>query len=68
MARVTLSTNDPFVTKIMDEKETSDMFGDDYIEDYGVEVSEILVEKFKKNWEEFWSIQKEIQIILKENK
>ena len=68
MARVTLHTGDPFITEILTELETFEMFGNEYIDDYGIEVPDNLVERYKKNWKEFLEIQTEINIILKERK
>lgn len=60
MPKVTFTTSDPFITIIRDEKESIDFFGADYLNDFGVEVPQDLIERFKKNYEEFKLIQQEL--------
>lgn len=57
MARVTFSTNDPVVWTIRDEKTTIEYFGEDYLEDYGKDIPDELLEKYEKAYQEFWRVQ-----------
>jgi hypothetical protein len=61
MARVTLHTNDPVILNINDEEKCVDMFGEDFLQDYGVEIPNELLERYTINWLEFLKIQKEIE-------
>lgn len=67
MAKVTFTENDPFIITIRDEVETADLFGDDFIDEYGIEVPDELIERFKNNYKEFKAIQQELDKYRKSN-
>lgn len=46
---------------LMDKNECIEMFGEDYLEEYGSEVPQELIEKYKKHMEEFRIIQNELR-------
>lgn len=66
MAKVILSTYDPFIIMVRDKKESADMFGEDYILERGVNIPDDLLQRYQKNYAEFWAIQKELDSIEKE--
>lgn len=63
MARVYITTNDPIVSIVMSEQECNDLFGDDYILDYGIDIPDSLLARYKENYIEFWKIQDEIKAL-----
>jgi hypothetical protein len=65
MAKITLTTNDPVITEIRNSQETIDLFGDDFLDDYGIEAPDELIERFQKNYKEFKEIQAEINKLKK---
>ena len=68
MIRVLLQMHDRFCFELMDKAESDDMFGEDYLEDYGVEVPNSLLERYKRNIEEYNSIQSELNKLYKKNR
>lgn len=61
MVKVYLTTNDPIVITVMDEKECNYMFGDDFILDYGVDIPEQLLKDYKRVYFEFQEIQEHLR-------
>lgn len=64
MARVTYHENDPFVTYIYSNEETNEIFGEDFLVEYGIEIPDELFERYKICWNEFWKIQNELDKII----
>ena len=64
MVKVEISNGDPFIWTIYDEKESAELFGDDYIEEFGTEIPEELLQEYKKVSAEFWKIQSQIDKIM----
>lgn len=60
MVKVIVSNNDPVMYTLLDELESNDLFGSDYIEDYGIEISENLLKEYKETYKNYLRIQKEI--------
>lgn len=63
--KVTICTNDPVIYEILDKEESSELFGEDYIEEYGVEIPEDMLSQYKKTHREFGAIQDKIREIIK---
>jgi len=61
MAKVTLHSNDIIILEIDDEDATVYLFGNDFLEDYGIEIPDELLERYNKNRDEFLEIQKELE-------
>lgn len=61
MAKVYISTHDSFVFYVMDESECNDTFGDDYIQDFGVEIPDNLLQEYKQAYNEFWKVQEKLK-------
>lgn len=59
--------HDRFRYELMDKAESDDMFGEDYLEDYGKEVPKDLLERYKANIVEYESIQLELHKHYKKN-
>lgn len=60
MRKVTISTNDPIVYTVKDEQETIEYFGEDFLQDYGVEIPDELLQAYNKAYQEFWKVQLEL--------
>lgn len=54
---------DTFRLRVYDESETVQMFGEDYLEDYGHIVPTELIERYKKNEQERKAIADELRKI-----
>lgn len=52
---------DAFTTRVYDRNETIDMFGQDYLDEYGHCVPEELLSQYEKAYAEFLSIQNKIK-------
>lgn len=65
MSRVTVTSHDPITTVLYDEQESADLFGDDYIQEYGIEMPAELLNEYKRIYNEFWRVQKELENYLK---
>lgn len=61
-----LSNSDTFSIKLYDSSESRDMFGEDYLEEWGCNVPTELIERYKKNETERRQIQEELDKIDKE--
>ena len=62
--KVYISEYDPFIFNIRDEKETRDMFGDSFVDDYEDKMTEIpkdLLNRFREISVLFWDLQREIE-------
>lgn len=57
MARVTLHTSDPVILDVYDEQKTTEYFGEEEIQECGIEIPDELLIQYQKNIEEFWKIQ-----------
>lgn len=55
---------DAFEVRVYDETETVDMFGQDYLEEYGHTVPADLLERYRKAFQEMRTIQDELRAIL----
>ena len=60
-----IQTHDPFVLSVMNATETTEMFGHDHLEEDGVCIPDELMERYLKNYKEFWAIQEELRVIKK---
>lgn len=60
MIRVLLQIHDRFCFELIDKAKSDDMFGEDYLEDYGVEISHELLERYKANMEVYEKLQVEL--------
>ena len=60
MSKIILTSSDPVIHKIYSPEESIDIFGEEGLYDYGVEIPDDLLDRYLKNQEEFWKIQKEI--------
>lgn len=61
-----ISSSDPIVTVVYGKAEADDLFGVDLIEEYGSYLPEDLIARYKANKEEFWAIQDEIEVFIKD--
>ena len=51
----------------MDKAQSDDMFGEDYLQDYGLEVPKDLLERYKANIKEYEDIQLELRKLYHKN-
>lgn len=65
MPKIIITSSDPIVHKIYSPIESIDLFGEEYIEEYGIEIPPDLLVKYLNNQEEFWIIQKELDKYVK---
>ena len=56
---------DCFQVRVYNETETLDMFGQDFLEEYGHTVPNELLERYKKAFTELQKVQDELRVILK---
>lgn len=56
-----IGTSDSLWLKVYDRDMTIDYFGEDYLLEYGNNIPQELVDRYKKNYEEFKTIQKELR-------
>jgi hypothetical protein len=61
-----ITTTDPIVFKVYTKEETELYFGEEFLEEYGVEIDPVLIRRYKKNLVDFYAIQAEIEEIVKE--
>lgn len=55
---------DAFQVRVYDEAETVDMFGQDYLDEYGHTVPPELLERYRKAFQEMRAVQDELRAIL----
>lgn len=67
MTRVLLQRQDRFRYELMDKAQSDDMFGEDYLQDYGLEVPTDLLERYKANIKEYEDIQSELRKLYHKN-
>lgn len=60
-----LFETDAFQVRVYNEAETVDMFGQDYLEEYGHTVPIELLERYRKAFIEMQAVQDELRAILK---
>lgn len=63
LARVSISLDDIFSYRIRDAEETIDMFGEDFLVDYGHDISEELLLKYKKIMKDYKELQDQLKIV-----
>jgi len=56
-----IATTDPVHYKVYNKDEVEIMFGLDYLEDYGHEIPEDLLKRYKLAYIQFWNIQGELE-------
>ncbi len=56
---------DVFQVRVYDESETVDMFGEEYLEEYGHTVPSELLERYRKAFKEMQDVQDELRAVLK---
>lgn len=61
MEKVYITTSDPVTHRIYDKEEVLELFGDGFMEEYGKEIPEDLLRRYKAAYYEFWRIQEEIE-------
>jgi hypothetical protein len=64
MAKVNISTHDPLVYTVMDEQTATNFFTKDYLDEYGIEISNELLTEYKKAYDEFWRVQNLIDKVM----
>lgn len=67
MVKVVITTVDPVHIKLYDKEECIDLFGLDYLEEYGISIPEELLNRYKEVSTQFWEIQKELRELEKIN-
>lgn len=60
-----LFETDTFAVRLYDDTETVDIFGQDYLEDYGHTVPPELIERYRKAFKEMQAVQDELRAIIK---
>jgi hypothetical protein len=58
MAKTIINEIDPFIYKIRTREESIDLFGEDYIDEFGFEVPDELIEEFKKTYDKLIELSK----------
>lgn len=64
--KVTVHTHDPILTLIYPPEKTIDYFGEDFLEEYGIEIPDDFLARYNMAWEEFWKCQEELIKLMKE--
>lgn len=64
MIRVYPSTDDPVTYILYDLQEAINLFGKDWLEDYGINIPDALLSRYKATYKEFWKIQAEIKELI----
>lgn len=64
--RVSVTNADLFTFRINDSLQTIELFGEDYLEEYGIDIPQDLLNRYKRNIKEYREIQEEIYQITKE--
>ena len=64
--RVIVSSGDPVLTVIYPKEKAIEYFGEEYLEDCGIELPDELVDRYVKNYQEMLDIHDEIDNLLKE--
>ena len=55
-----ISRDDIFLLSVYDAKETKQIFGKEYLEEYGTYIPEELIKEYQENWEKLQKIQSEL--------
>lgn len=63
MARVYLSNDDVFYIIVYDTDETTDMFGKDMLTDYGIDIPDELLARYKRIFKEYQEVQDKLYLI-----
>ena len=61
--RITLSHDDLFCYRLRDELETVELFGEDYLTDYGVDVPDELLAEYNAIMEQYEALQDKLKDI-----
>lgn len=61
--RVTISNDDLFCYRLLDSVETIDMFGEDYLLDYGVDIPPELLKEYKEVMVLYNQLQDKLRVI-----
>jgi hypothetical protein len=60
MSKVYITSEDPVTYRVYDEKEANELFGEGFMNEYGTEIPDNLLKRYKAVHYEFWEIQNEI--------
>lgn len=63
--RCTTHTHDPMLTLVYLPEKTIEYFGEDYLEDYGIEIPDDLVNEVIKSYEDMLVIQNKLEKYLR---
>lgn len=63
MAKVYLTTHDPITIRVYDKIECDELFGEDHLEDYGVNIPDELLEEYNETLRKFWAVQNKLEKI-----
>lgn len=68
MVKVVILHDDIFSYRLMDSKEVIEMFGEDYLEDYGIKAPVELLNKYLEVIKEYNLIQQELKYYYKKQR
>lgn len=66
--RVYLYTHDPMLTLARNEQETIELFGDDYFDEYAVEIPDVLAQELISTYKKLCSLSEQASKIKEENR
>jgi len=61
-----ITSEDRIMTRIYDEDETTELFGKDFLAEWGTRIDPELIQRYKAAYKAFWDIQDEIWKITKQ--
>lgn len=68
LEKVSISKDDLFCFRLKTSDETTEFFGEDYLEEFGISVPISLIEKYQKVMEEYEQMQKELKKYYEESR
>ena len=63
MPKVNICQDDAFCYRLYDDAETIEMFGQDYLDEYGVEISEDILNEYKQTMSKYEELQDKLRVI-----
>jgi hypothetical protein len=61
--RVSIHRDDLFCYRLKDRQEVSELFGEDYLEDYGVDVPSELLTEYKSIMSQYEALQDKLRLV-----
>lgn len=64
---VYIQVSDPFIYEIQKRSEVIRIYGEGFLEEYGIEIPDELLREYEEVEEKFWIVQKKITSVLNNN-